>query len=124
MILILIFYFILVNSYNKIIELPLFEFIILILIASLALFIIMISNHLFLTFLFLEIINLCLYCLIGLNKNSNLGIEAAFKYFVQSSLATILGFFGISLIYLSSGSLFINELTILCSAEYSNYLTI
>jgi NADH:ubiquinone oxidoreductase subunit 2 (subunit N) len=71
------------------------------------------GNNLFVIFLFLELVNLCIYCLIGLNKDSNLGIESAYKYFVQSSVATIIGFFGISLIYLSAGTLNFNELSIL-----------
>src|SRR5580692_5606627 len=82
------------------------------------------SNHLFIIFLFLELVNLCLYCLIGLNKSMNFGIEAAFKYFIQSSLVTIIGFFGISLIYISSGTLFINELALIYHAGNLNSLSI
>src|SRR5947209_8204484 len=83
---------------------------ILIFLCFFSLVMIIISNHLFVILLFLEIVNICLYCLIGLNKNSNKGIEAAFKYFIQSAFATIMGFFSISLIYLSTGTLFLNEL--------------
>jgi len=78
------------------------------------------SNNLFVIFLFLELVNLCIYCLIGLNKNSNLGIESAYKYFVQSSVATIIGFFGISLIYMSAGTLNLNELNILMMFNDTN----
>jgi NADH-quinone oxidoreductase subunit N len=124
MLIVLILYFVLLLIYNQIIEVPIFEYIILILIAFLVLFLFMISNNLFVMFLFSELVNLCLYCLIGLNKYSNKGIEASFKYFVQSSLATIVGFFGISLIYLSAGTLFINELHILCVADDFNYIII
>jgi len=74
------------------------------------------SNHLFVIFLFLEIVNICLYCLIGMNKNSNRGIEAAYKYFMQSSFATILGFFAISLIYVLTGTLFLSELSLLLNS--------
>jgi NADH-quinone oxidoreductase subunit N len=62
--------------------------------------------------------------LIGLNKNSNLGIESAYKYFVQSSVATIIGFFGISLIYMSVGTLNLNELSILMMFNDTNWLFI
>jgi len=72
-----------------------------------------ISNNLFIIFLFLELVNLCLYCLIGLNKYSNFGIEIAFKYFIQSAYSTIIGFFALSLIYWSLGTLFINEIGLL-----------
>jgi NADH:ubiquinone oxidoreductase subunit 2 (subunit N) len=71
-------------------------------------------------FLYLEILNLCLYCLIGLNKDSNMGIESAYKYFVQSSFSTIIGFFGISLIYMSTGTLFLHELGILVCFDNLN----
>jgi len=115
MILILLFYFILYYNFNLIIKLPFFEFIILILISFFGLNIILISNHLFIIFLFLELVNLCLYCLIGLNKYTNIGIESAYKYFIQSAYSTILGFFGLSIIYMTTGTLFINELGLLAT---------
>jgi NADH-quinone oxidoreductase subunit N len=82
------------------------------------------GNNLFVIFLFLELVNLCIYCLIGLNKDSNLGIESAYKYFVQSSVATIIGFFGISLIYISAGTLNLNELSILMTFNDASWLFI
>jgi NADH-quinone oxidoreductase subunit N len=117
MIVCMLFYFILLNNFNKIIKIPIFEYLILILTCLFGLFIIIRSNHLFVIFLFLELVNLCIYCLISLNKNSNMGIECAYKYFVQSSFATIIGFFGVSLIYISTGTLFLNELSILISYD-------
>jgi NADH-quinone oxidoreductase subunit N len=106
-------YLIIIYNFNNIIKIPIVEYLILIFLCFFSLIMIIISNHLFVIFLFLEIVNICLYCLIGLNKNSNKGIEAAYKYFIQSSFATIMGFFAISLIYLSTGTLFLNELAIL-----------
>lgn len=120
----MICYLILLKIFNNIIKLPLFEYLILIIICLFGIFMIIKSNHLFIIFLFLELVNLCIYCLIGLNKDSNMGIESAYKYFVQSSLATIIGFFGVSLIYMSTGSLFLNELNFLISYDNLNYLTI
>jgi len=93
-----------------IIVIPIVEFLVLIFLIFFSLSVIISSNHLFVIFLFLEITNIGLYCLIGLNKNSNKGIEAAYKYFVQSALATILGFFAVSLLYVQTGTLFLNEL--------------
>lgn len=101
-----------VRLFSEIIVIPLVEFLALFFFAIFSLSIIISSNHLFVIFLFLEITNISLYCLIGLNKNSNKGIEAAYKYFIQSAFATILGFFAISLIYVQTGTLFLNELTI------------
>lgn len=120
----MICYLILLNNFNNIIKLPIFEYLILVIICLFGICMIIKSNHLFIIFLFLELVNLCIYCLIGLNKDSNMGIESAYKYFVQSSLATIIGFFGVSLVYVSTGTLFLNELNILISFESLSYLTI
>jgi NADH-quinone oxidoreductase subunit N len=109
----LFIYLVIIYNFNIIIKLPILEYLILIVLCFFSLVIMIISNHLFVIFLFLEVLNICLYCLIGLNKNSNKGIEAAFKYFIQSALATIIGFFAISIIYLFTGTLFINELIVL-----------
>lgn len=106
-------YLVIIYNFNNIIKLPILEYLILIFLCFFSLIMMIVSNHLFVIFLFLEVLNICLYCLIGLNKNSNKGIEAAFKYFIQSALATIIGFFVISVIYIFTGTLFINELSIL-----------
>jgi NADH-quinone oxidoreductase subunit N len=74
------------------------------------------TNNLFYIFLFLEIINLSLYVLIGLNKYSNFGIEIAYKYFIQSSYVTLIGLFGVSIIYIRVGTLFISELSIILAS--------
>ncbi len=118
----MLFYLILLNNFNYIIKLPMFEYLILVFSCLFSILIIIKSNHLFVMFLYLEILNLCLYCLIGLNKDSNMGIESAYKYFVQSSFSTIIGFFGISLIYMSTGTLFLHELGILVCFDNLNWL--
>lgn len=120
----MLIFLILLKNFNNIIKLPIFEYLILILTSVLSILIIIKSNHLFIIFLFLEIINLCLYCLIGLNKDSNMGIESAYKYFVQSSFSTIIGFFGISLIYMSTGTLFLNDLGMLICFDNLDWLLI
>ncbi len=120
----MICYLIILNNFIRIIKLPIFEYLILIFSCLFGILMIIRSNHLFIIFLFLELVNLCLYCLIGLNRDSNMGIESAYKYFVQSSLATIIGFFGISLIYLSTGTLFLNELSLLINFDDLNLLSI
>lgn len=122
--LLLLIYFIALFNFNKIQKLPIFEFLILVFLSIFGLFMIMYSNHLFIIFLFLELVNLCVYCLLGLNKDSSKGIESAFKYFIQSSYATIIGFFGVSLVYLSEGTLFINELGLLAVINDLNWVSI
>lgn len=113
-----ILYLLYLFNYNCIINISyIYEYLIIIFTAILSFILIIISNNIFVMFLFLELINLCLYCLIGLNKFSNKGIESAFKYFIQSSFATIIGFFGLSLIYITTGTLFLNELSILVNYD-------
>lgn len=118
------FFLILLNNFKNIIKLNIFEYLLIIYTCILALFIIISSNHLFVIFLFIELVNLCVYCLIGLNNNSNSGIEAAYKYFIQSSFATIIGFFGASFIYFSTGTLLLSEISVLVSFNDINWLTI
>lgn len=103
-------------NFMKLVKLPIFEYIVLIIIILLSLFLMISSNHLFNIFLFLEIINLSLYVLIGLNKYSNVGIEIAYKYFIQSSYATLIGLFGVSIIYIKTGTLFLSELEFVISS--------
>lgn len=120
----LFFYLIILYNFNKIINIPVFEYLILIFSSIFSILIIIKSNHLFIIFLFLEVLNLCVYCLIALNKNSNMGIESAYKYFTQSSFLTIIGFFGLSLIYISAGTLFLHELGTLIYFNQFNLLFI
>lgn len=100
-------------NFTKLVKIPIFEYIILIIIIIFSLFLMVSSNHLFYIFLFLEMINLSLYVLIGLNKYSNFGIEIAYKYFIQSSYVTLVGLFGISIIYIRMGTLFLSELELI-----------
>jgi len=117
-------FFIMLSNYCKIHYLPVFEYLILILVALFSIFMLIHGNHLFIIFIFIELLNLCIYCLLGINKNSNKGIESAFKYFIQSAFATIIGFFGISLIYFTTGTLFLHELSILIINKDVNLITV
>lgn len=110
--LIFIIYF---YNFLFLVKIPVFEYIVLIIIIILSLFLMISSNHLFHIFIFLEMANLSLYVLIGLNKYSNFGIEIAYKYFIQSSYITIVGLFGVSLVYIRTGTLFLSELLFLFS---------
>jgi NADH:ubiquinone oxidoreductase subunit 2 (subunit N) len=110
-------------NFSILIRIPIFEYIVLIIIIIFSLFLMVSTNHLFYIFLFLEMVNLSLYVLIGLNKYSNFGIEIAYKYFLQSSYATLIGLFGVSIIYIRTGTLFLSELqTIILSFPVDNLL--
>jgi NADH:ubiquinone oxidoreductase subunit 2 (subunit N) len=97
-------------NFSFLIKIPIFEYILLVIIIILSLFLMLSTNNLFYLFLFLEMLNLSLYVLIGLNKYSNFGIEIAYKYFIQSSYVTLIGLFGVSLIYIRTGTLLLSDL--------------
>lgn len=111
-------------NFSFLVKIPIFEYIILIIITILSLFLMISANNLFYIFLFLEMVNLSLYVLIGLNKYSNFGIEIAYKYFIQSSYVTLIGLFGVSIIYIKTGTLFITELRFILGAFPLDNITI
>src|SRR5512134_1776735 len=85
------------------------EFITLLLFCLLGMMV-MISAASFLTlFLGLELMSLCLYALVALNRDSALSTEAAMKYFVLGALSSGLLLYGMSMIYGATGTLGIYE---------------
>jgi NADH-quinone oxidoreductase subunit N len=81
------------------------EFITLLLFALLGMMI-MISAASFLTvYLGLELMSLCLYALVALNRDSAASTEAAMKYFVLGALSSGLLLYGMSMIYGATGTL-------------------
>ena len=81
------------------------EFLTLLLFALLGMMI-MISAASFLTlYLGLELLSLCLYALVALNRDSAVSTEAAMKYFVLGALASGLLLYGMSMIYGATGTL-------------------
>ena len=81
------------------------EFFALVLFAMLGMMV-MISAHHFLTlYMGLEILSLCLYSLVALQRNSAVATEAAMKYFVLGALASGLLLYGMSMIYGATGHL-------------------
>ncbi len=81
------------------------EFYLLILFATLGMMV-MISAYSFLTmYLGLELMSLCLYALVALDRDSARATEAAMKYFVLGALASGLLLYGMSMIYGATGTL-------------------
>ena len=71
---------------------------------------VLISAASFLTiFLGLELMSLCLYAMVALNRDSATSTEAAMKYFVLGALSSGLLLYGMSMIYGATGTLGINE---------------
>jgi NADH-quinone oxidoreductase subunit N len=87
------------------------EFVTLLLFSLLGMMV-MISAASFLTlFLGLELMSLCLYALVALNRDSAASTEAAMKYFVLGALSSGLLLYGMSMIYGATGSLNIYEVS-------------
>ncbi len=69
------------------------------------------STHLFMLFVCLELASLSSYVLVGFNKQTKEGGEAATKYFIVGSVASAVGIYGMSLLYLWSGDLSVSGLS-------------
>ncbi len=63
------------------------------------------STHLFMLFVCLELASLSSYVLVGFHKESKEGGEAGTKYFIVGSVASAVGIYGMSLLYLWNGDL-------------------
>jgi NADH-quinone oxidoreductase subunit N len=59
----------------------------------------------------LELLSLCLYAMVALNRDSEASTEAAMKYFVLGALASGLLLYGMSMIYGATGSLQFTEVS-------------
>jgi len=85
------------------------EFLVLLLFALLGMMVMMSANSFLTLYLGLELLSLCLYAMVALNRDSAASTEAAMKYFVLGALASGLLLYGMSMIYGATGSLTITE---------------
>ena len=81
------------------------EFLTLLLFALLGMMVMMSANSFLTVYLGLELMSLCLYSLVALNRDSAASTEAAMKYFVLGALASGLLLYGMSMIYGATGTL-------------------
>jgi NADH-quinone oxidoreductase subunit N len=86
------------------------EFLALLLFALLGMMILISASSLLTVYLGLELLSLCLYSMVALNRDSPTSIEAAMKYFVLGALASGLLLYGMSMIYGATGTLTISEI--------------
>jgi NADH-quinone oxidoreductase subunit N len=63
------------------------------------------ANHLFMLFVCIELASLSSYILVAFHKESAAGGEAGMKYFIVGSVASAIGIYGMSLLYLWNGDL-------------------
>jgi len=85
------------------------EYFVLVLFAALGMMVMISASHFLTLYLGLELMSLCLYSLVALDRDSALSTEAAMKYFVLGALASGLLLYGMSMIYGATGSLHIGE---------------
>jgi NADH-quinone oxidoreductase subunit N len=85
------------------------EFITLLLFSLLGMMVMMSANSFLTLYLGLELMSLCLYALVALNRDSAQSTEAAMKYFVLGALSSGLLLYGMSMIYGATGTLQLDE---------------
>jgi len=85
------------------------EFLTLLLFMLLGMMVMMSASSFLTVYLGLELLSLCLYALVALNRDSASSVEAAMKYFVLGALASGLLLYGMSMIYGATGTLTITE---------------
>ncbi len=81
------------------------EYFALTLFATLGMMVMISANHFLTMYLGLELLSLCLYSLVALNRDSAISTEAAMKYFVLGALASGMLLYGMSMIYGATGAL-------------------
>jgi NADH-quinone oxidoreductase subunit N len=85
------------------------EYFTLALFATLGMMVMISASHFLTLYLGLEIMSLCLYSLVALDRDSAVSTEAAMKYFILGALASGLLLYGMSMIYGATGTLQIAE---------------
>jgi NADH-quinone oxidoreductase subunit N len=85
------------------------EFMSLLLFALLGMMVLVSANSFLTVYLGLELMSLCLYAMVALNRDSALATEAAMKYFVLGALSSGLLLYGMSMIYGATGTLTITD---------------
>ena len=81
------------------------EYFVLGLFAVLGMMVMASANHFLVLYLGLELMSLCLYTMVAFHRDSELGTEAAMKYFVLGALASGMLLYGMSILYGLTGSL-------------------
>lgn len=92
-------------EYLKVRQLLSGEYFILGLLGVLGMMIMVSAHSLLAVYLGLELLSLCLYTMVALDRDSGLASEAAMKYFVLGALASGILLYGLSLLYGATGSL-------------------
>ena len=87
------------------------DFYILLITTGLGMAVVALAQDLFMLFIGLELASFSTYVLVSFLKESKAGTEAGMKYFIVGSVASGVGLYGLSLLYLWSGSLQFTDLS-------------
>ncbi|HTM61130.1 MAG TPA: NADH-quinone oxidoreductase subunit NuoN [Burkholderiales bacterium] len=93
------------------------EFLTLLLFALLGMMVLISANNFLTVYLGLELMSLCLYALVALNRDSAASTEAAMKYFVLGALSSGLLLYGMSMIYGATGTLTLTDVAQLVARQ-------
>ena len=69
------------------------------------------ATHLFMLFVCIELASLSSYILVAFHKETKVGGEAGMKYFIVGSVASAVGIYGMSMLYLWNGDLSLDALS-------------
>ncbi|MDQ3197491.1 MAG: NADH-quinone oxidoreductase subunit NuoN [Burkholderiales bacterium] len=86
------------------------EFLALTLFATLGMMVMVSAHHFVTLYLGLELLSLCLYAMVAMQRDSAVATEAAMKYFILGALSSGILLYGMSMVYGATGSLDINEI--------------
>ena len=86
------------------------DFALLVLMVALGMSTVALSANLFMLFVGLELASMASYVLVAFNKETQAGPEAGVKYFIVGSVASAIGLYGISMLYIWNGDLSISSL--------------
>ena len=87
------------------------EYYALILFATLGMMVMISGKSMLTIYMGLELLSLCLYALVALDRDNAQSTEAAMKYFVLGALASGMLLYGMSMIYGATGSLNLNSIS-------------
>jgi len=88
------------------------EFYVLAIFSTLGMLIMASAYHFLTLYLGLELMSLCLYAMVAMQRDSGVATEAAMKYFILGALASGMLLYGMSIIYGVTGSLAIADIAI------------
>mgnify|MGYP002629510034 FL=1 len=92
------------------------DFYILLLTTAMGMAIVALAQDLFVLFLGLELASFSSYVLVAFHKESKEGTEGGMKYFIVGSVASGIGLYGLSMLYLWAGTLQLGELSVAFTA--------